>query len=103
MTGRRKRRGSGRLFEQERKLPWPADGSFRPGDLAGGVEAEIRNPLHPFLDRDPHFHARKVGADATVNAEAEPGMAVFLSPAQHLLAPSQPSASPPDPPAPRTT
>src|SRR5450432_3890354 len=74
-----KAKRSDRLFEQERELPRAPDGSFGPGDLAGGVEAEIRDPLQPFLDRDRHFHPREVGADTTVDAEAERGVAVLLA------------------------
>jgi len=46
--------------EQHGKLPWPAHRAFRPCDFAGRVELEIRNTLEPFLDRDGHFHARKI-------------------------------------------
>src|SRR3954453_9141214 len=73
------------LAEQHRKLARAAHRAFRPGDLAGGIEPEIGNPLQPFLDRHRHFHAREVGADTAVNAEPERGMAVFLAVDHHLV------------------
>src|SRR5947209_1642828 len=48
-----------------------AHGAFRPRHRRIGVEAEIGDVREPFLERDPDLHARQVGADAAVDAEAE--------------------------------
>src|SRR5665213_3489717 len=73
------RKASAGLSEQHRKLARSAHGALRPGDPSGGVEPEIRYSLQPFLDSDRHFHAREVGADAAMDAEAERSVAVFLA------------------------
>src|SRR3954470_1421199 len=73
------------LAEQHRQLARAAHRALRPGDPAGGIEFEVRNPLQPFLDRDRHFQAREVGADAAVNAEPERSMAVLLAIDQDLV------------------
>jgi len=58
----------------------------RSADLAGGPghgrrvgQAELRDPLQPDLEGDPEFHARQVGAEAAVDAEAERGVPVDLT------------------------
>src|SRR5215218_9987974 len=79
------RKRSALLAEQHRELARAAHRAFRPGDLAGGIEFEVRNPLQPFLDRDRHLHAREIRTDAAVNAEPERGVAVFLAVDQHLV------------------
>src|SRR3954451_24132226 len=68
-----------RLSKQHRKLARPTHRSFRPPDLTGWVQPEIRDALQPFLDCHGHFHASEIGADATVNAQAKCGMAVLLA------------------------
>src|SRR5665213_2272284 len=81
----KKRKSSARSAKQQRKLPRPAYGAFRPGDLAGRIEPKIRNPLQPLLDCHRHFHAPEVGADATMNAQAERSVAVLLAVDHYLV------------------
>ena len=54
-----------------------AHGAFGPRHLA--VEAELGNALQQLLHGHRHLHAREVGADAAVDAEAEGGMPVLLA------------------------
>src|SRR5712671_4049768 len=73
------------IAEEDQQPSRPAHGTLRPNDAASRVETEIGNTLQPFLDRNRHFHAREIRADAAVDAKAEGGMAIFLAINQNLV------------------
>src|SRR5262245_28771953 len=58
---------------------WAAHQPARPVERRTAFELELGDSPQPFLDRDRELHARKVRADATMDAEPERGVPVLLA------------------------
>ena len=57
--------------EQQRQLTRSAYGAFGPRHRRSRVETEFGNAREPFRECYSDYHARQIGADAAMDAEAE--------------------------------
>ena len=57
--------------EQQRQLTRSAYGVFGPRHRRSRVETEFGNAREPFRECYSDYHARQIGADAAMDAEAE--------------------------------
>src|SRR5436190_20794287 len=71
--------------ERYPQCPWSPHRALGPGDAGRILEPEFRDALEPLLDCHAQFHAREIGTDATVDAQPEGRMPVFLPVEQHLV------------------